>query len=105
MKKKLAMIMFSCILFAATAPALAEDVPAGKAGYDKKCAMCHGKDGVAKKMAKGAANLNDPEWQSSTTLDEVFKVISEGSETMKGFAGKLSEDEIKAISEYTLTLK
>ena len=46
--------------------------------YNKKCAMCHGKDGVAKAMAKGSANLNDPEWQKSTSVDAVAKVTAVG---------------------------
>ena len=71
----------------------------GKALYDKKCAMCHGKDGVAKKMAEGSANLNDPEWQK-TSLDEVIKVIAEGKGKMKGYKDKLSDEEIKAVAEY-----
>jgi mono/diheme cytochrome c family protein len=35
----------------------------GSALYSKKCAMCHGADGVAKATAKGSANFNDPAWQ------------------------------------------
>ena len=42
--------------------------------YDKKCAMCHGKDGVAKTMADGAADLNDPEWQEANSADDIAKV-------------------------------
>ena len=34
-----------------------EEAGAGTALYEKKCTMCHGKDGVAKKMAAGSVNL------------------------------------------------
>lgn len=73
--------------------------------YNKKCAVCHGKDGVAKSMAKGSANLNDPEWQGVTSLDEVIKVVTEGRGKMKGLEGKISPEEIKAVATYTLQLK
>ena len=73
--------------------------------YNKKCAMCHGKDGVAKAMAKGSANLNDPEWQKSTSVDAVAKVTAEGKGKMPGYDGKLEPDQIKLIATYVLTLK
>ncbi len=73
--------------------------------YNKKCAMCHGKDGVAKKMAEGSANLNDPEWQGATSPDEVAEVITGGKGKMKGLEGKISPEEIKAVATYVLQLK
>ncbi len=82
---------------------LAED--AGKALYDKKCAMCHGKDGVAKKMAEGSANLNDPEWQEANSAESIVTVITEGRGKMKGYDGRLTEAEIKQIADYVKTLK
>ena len=73
--------------------------------YNRKCAMCHGKDGVAKKMAEGSANLNDPEWQKTTSVEAVATVTAEGKGKMPKYQDKLSEEEIKAISAYILTLK
>ncbi len=84
-------------------PALAEGD--GKALYDKKCALCHGKDGMAKKIAKGSANLNDPEWQKTATLESIQKDIVAGKGKMPEFQEKLSADEIRFISEYVKTLK
>jgi cytochrome c6 len=81
---------------------LADD--AGKALYDKKCAMCHGKDGIAKKMAEGSADLNDPEWQKANAVDSIVGVTTTGKGKMKGFDGKLSEEEIKQIADYVKTL-
>lgn len=74
--------------------------------YNAKCAMCHGKDGVAKlPMGKGSANLNDPEWQKSTTVEAVAELISAGKGTMPAYKGKLTPEQIKAIAEYSLKLK
>ena len=77
----------------------------GMSQYNKRCAMCHGKDGVAKKMAEGSANLNDPEWQKSTSIEEINNVTAEGKGKMKGFKGKLTPEQIEAISHYIMTLK
>jgi cytochrome c6 len=73
--------------------------------YDKKCAMCHGKDGVAKKMGKGSANLNDPEWQEKTTIEEIIEVTAEGKGKMPEYKDKLSVEQMKLIAEYIMTLK
>ena len=83
----------------------AEDGPDGKALYDKKCAMCHGKDGVAKKMAAGSANLNDPEWQKATDLVTIIGQINDGKGKMKPYKDKFSPTEIEAIARYTKTLR
>lgn len=86
------------------APALAGD---GAKLYNKRCAICHGKDGTANnKMGKGSANFNDREWQAKTSIDDVIRVTSEGvpDTKMRAFNVKLSAEEIRAIAEYVKTL-
>ena len=93
----------------AVTPSTADESPAVSeetvALYNKKCAMCHGKDGVAKKMAEGSADLNDPEWQKSTTVEEVVKLLKEGKGKMKGYEGKLTDAELEALAAYSLQLE
>jgi mono/diheme cytochrome c family protein len=88
-------------------PALAEGTPNGKDLYDKKCAMCHGADGVAKGMGKGSANLNDPAWQAKNSVDAVVQATAEGKKDTKmpAYKDKMSAEEIKAVAEYIKTLK
>jgi mono/diheme cytochrome c family protein len=76
----------------------------GKALYDSKCAMCHGADGVAKKMAAGSKNFNDPAWKKAATVDSIIKATKDGVGKMKGMGDKLTAEQMKAIAEYTLTL-
>ena len=45
-------ILLAAAALAFTAPAAAAED--GKTLYDTKCALCHGKDGVAKPPAKGS---------------------------------------------------
>ena len=87
---------------AAVVPALAADD--GKALYDSKCAMCHGADGVAKKMGAGSKNLNDPEWKKTATADGIIKISKEGKGKMKGLGEKLNDAQLKAVADYVLTL-
>ena len=85
--------------------ALAADAPDGKALYESKCGVCHGKDGVAKSTAKGAANLNDPKFQEANSKDAIVKIITEGKGKMKPLKDKLSPVEIQAVAAHVKTLK
>lgn len=81
--------------------ALAEDD--AKTLYEKKCAMCHGTDGVAKSMGKGSANFNDPAYKAP--VDEIVKVTLEGKGKMPKMEGKLTAEQAKAVAEYIKTLQ
>ena len=83
-------------------PAMAADD--GKSLYDSKCAMCHGTDGVAKKMAAGSKNFNDPAWKKTATVDGIVKDTKDGKGKMKGMGEKLSPEQMTAIANYVLTL-
>lgn len=103
MRRVLFAVVGSALVFALARPALAQ--ADGKALYESKCAMCHGKDGVAKPMAKGSANLNDPAFQKANDLAAVVKVTAEGKNKMPAYKDKLSEAEIQAIAAHVKTLK
>ena len=88
--------------FGFAVPALAAED--GKKLYDSKCAMCHGTDGVAKKMAAGSKNFNDPAWKKTATVEGIVKDTADGKGKMKGMADKLSPDQMTAIANYVLTM-
>jgi len=88
--------------FGFAVPALAAED--GKALYESKCAMCHGTDGVAKKMAAGSKNFNDPAWKKAATVESIVKDTKDGVGKMKGMGDKLNAEQMKAIAEYTLTM-
>ena len=84
-----------------------------KANWDANCAQCHGKSGNADtKMGKqlNAKDLTDPKVQAAFTDAKATESIKNGVKengktTMKAFAGKLTDDEIKALVAYVRTLK
>jgi mono/diheme cytochrome c family protein len=98
-------------LFAASAVSL--QAADAKANWDANCAQCHGKSGNADtKMGKtlNAKNLTDPKVQAAFSDAKATQSIKEGVKengktTMKAFAGKLTDDEIKALVAYVRTLK
>jgi cytochrome c6 len=104
MKKVAVLLAVVAVIALVSAPA-AQAEANGQALYDAKCAMCHGKDGVAKPMAKPAANLNDAKWQDATKVEAIETVITDGKGKMKGYKDKLTAEEIKAVATYTKTLK
>ena len=83
------------------APAKAVD---GKALFDGKCAMCHGKDGKADgPMGKkfSIKDLTDAKYNATLTDEALTKIVKEGVTkdgklVMKGF-DQLSADEVKAL--------
>ena len=103
--KKLTLLLAAFAVVALVGAPAAQAAADGKALYDAKCAMCHGKDGVAKAMAKPSANLNDAKWQEATTLETIETAIADGKGKMKGYKDKMSAEEIKAVAAYTKTIK
>ena len=83
-------------------PAFSED---GAAVYKSKCAMCHGENGVAKKMAEPSRNLNDPKFQEAVSKDEIVKILTEGKGKKKSMKDKLTPEQITAAADYVKTLK
>ncbi len=73
--------------------------PDGEKLYKQNCVMCHGLSGDM--GASGAFNLTT----SELTTDERIEVITNGRNAMTPFKALLSPDKIKAVAEYTLSLK
>lgn len=71
----------------------------GEKVYKQYCVTCHGLYGDM--GASGAYNLTE----SELSVEERMAVIKNGRKTMTGFEALLSEEKIKAVAEYTLTLK
>jgi len=79
-------------------PVAAKEVDGAKV-YKTYCVICHGSKGNM--GSNGAFNLTT----SELSVDERMLVIKKGRGVMTPFEGVLKEDEIKAVAEYTLTLK
>jgi mono/diheme cytochrome c family protein len=79
------------------------------ANWGTLCASCHGKDGAGHTKAGkklGVKDLTDAAYQKTFTDDEISAGLknglksSDGTEKMKPFAEKISDDEIKALVPY-----
>jgi cytochrome c6 len=80
---------------------------AGEATYKVKCAMCHGADGtgntpVGKSMKM--RSLKSPE-DGKETDAELFKQTKDGVGKMQGYAGKLTDEQIRDVVSYIRTLQ
>ncbi len=67
--------------------------------FKTHCAICHGSDG--RKGFAGAKLL--PE--STLAIDERIAIITKGKGAMMAYESVLTIDQIKAVAEYTTTLK
>ena len=79
--------------------AAAASAPDGQKIFRTYCITCHGLDG--KLALNGAKDLS----VSEVPLDERIAQITNGKNLMTPFKGILTEEEIQAVAEYTLTLK
>ena len=111
MKKMILTCTVACGFVAAVA--LAEDGKAdGKALFEGKCAICHGKDGAGKtKMGEkaGIKDLTDPKYQATLSDEKMLKSLKEGIKDgektkMKAYDKILGEEELKAVIAYVRTL-
>jgi cytochrome c6 len=105
MKKNISRMLAATALLALLGtPLLLAEEGEGATLYAKKCALCHGKDGVAKKMAANSGNFNDAEWQEGITLETVVENIAKGKGKMPKNEGKLTPEQISAIAEYVKSM-
>jgi mono/diheme cytochrome c family protein len=88
--------------FGLAVPVLAQED--GKKLYESKCGICHGNDGVAKKMAAGSKNFNDAAWKKTATVESIVKDTKDGKGKMKGMGDKLTPEQMTAIANYVLTM-
>ena len=71
----------------------------GKTIFEQKCALCHGLNG--EKQLSGAMKLSE----SKSSVAEVIELVTNGRKQMMAFKGRLSPEEIKAVSEYAVTFQ
>ena len=76
--RSVALTIVLSLVWAAPATAASE----GKALYVAKCAMCHGQDGVPKKMGAGSKAFGDPEFKKSATVGSIVSNIISAPRTM-----------------------
>ena len=87
----------------------AASVAEGKELYNKNCASCHGKaglgDGVkARTLETFPGDFSKPAYQNLSD-GELFGKTKIGREDMPAFSGKIADEDIWSIVNYTRTFK
>jgi mono/diheme cytochrome c family protein len=78
---------------------ISESMINGQELYNASCTSCHGADGKLGLM--GAPDLS----VSSLDIANRIEIIKNGKGAMAPFGGTLTDDQIKAVAEYSATLK
>ena len=73
--------------------------PDGKKIFKINCVLCHGSDG--KLGINGSKDLT----KSTIGLDDAITQITKGKGLMAAYEPILSKEEIKAVAEYTISLR
>ena len=92
------------LLLAAAASLAARAADDGKVLYETKCALCHGKDGVAKPAGRGSRNFSDPAFQAASSIESIAQVTTDGKGKMPAYRSKLSPEQIRLIASHVKTL-
>ena len=73
--------------------------------WSQQCASCHGKDGSGNTMMGKKLGVKDYTKDQGFSDAEAANVIKNGKGKMKGFKGKLSDADVKALVTYVRSLK
>jgi mono/diheme cytochrome c family protein len=84
-------------------------IAAGKVLWNKNCASCHGKTGLgdgvkARNLETPAGDFSKPAYQNQTD-GELFGKTKIGQGEMPKYDGKLSDEDIWAITNFSRTMK
>ena len=101
MKKTMVVLAMSAVLVTIAMPAFAAD---GAATFKAKCAMCHGADGTKENPGMGVKSLAGADIQKQSDAD-LTATVTKGKGKMPAYAGKLSDEDIKAVVAFVHTLK
>jgi mono/diheme cytochrome c family protein len=87
----------------------ATSIEAGKVLWNKNCASCHGKTGLgdgvkARTLETLPGDFSKPVYQSLSD-GEIFGKIKLGREEMPKYDGKIADEDIWAIVNFSRTLK
>jgi len=75
------------------------ETPDGKKIFKINCVLCHGADG--KLGINGSKDLT----KSTVSLEDAITQITKGKGLMAAYEPILSKEEIKAVAEYTISLR
>ena len=100
MKRKISLLLIA-IMSSAGIAAAAD----ASALWAANCASCHGKDGTGNTTMGKKLGVKDYTKDQNFSDADAEKVIKNGKDKMKGFGGKLSDADIKALVAYVRTLK
>ena len=100
-----------CVLGFSASAAIAADA---SANWGTLCASCHGKDGAGHTKAGKRLEVKDltaADYQKTFSDADAFNSLkngfkaADGTEKMKSFAEKLSDDDIKALVAYVRAMR
>ena len=100
MKRTTALLL--ALMLASGSAAYAADA---SALWAQHCASCHGKDGSGATTMGKKLGVKDYTKEQSFSDAEAQKIILDGKDKMKGFKGKISEDDAKELVKYVRSLK
>lgn len=95
------------VLLLAGSYGFTEEASPGEKVYRAQCATCHGDDGKGDtRMGKvvQTPDITQTPWKHGTSQEDVEKIVRDGSGKMPGYKSRLTEEQIRLVSEFTRVL-
>jgi mono/diheme cytochrome c family protein len=93
--------IWDVVAYAQTFAMSPDDIAAGQAIYEAKCAVCHAADGTG--SIPGAPDFSDAAAMVTKSPQALFDVVSQGQGEMPAFADQLSQGERWQVVDYVRT--
>jgi len=90
------------IVTAASAPLLAQGD--AESDYNKKCAVCHGKDGSGNTAKGKSLHVKDVHATVKEPESAMIKIVTDGKGEMDSYKDQFTPEQIKALVEYYRSL-
>lgn len=84
-----------------------QSLAAGRRIFERRCASCHNVNGDGNTVTASRfpfANLIDNKWRGDGSLASIERQVREGHDPMPKFESKLTDEEIRQVAAYVLTL-
>jgi cytochrome c6 len=102
MARLLALFSMGVVLVAFSSPLFAQGD--AEDNYNKKCAICHGKDGSANTAKGKKLHTKDVHETMKDSAATMIKIVTDGKGDMDAYKDQFTADQIKALVEYYRSL-
>jgi len=99
------LLLSSLLVLCLTAPLVVQAQESAEDTYNKKCAVCHGKDGLGNTAKGKKVHVKDVHANMKDSEADMIKAVTDGKgDDMDSYKSEFTADQIKTLVEYYRSL-